>query len=56
MIPRVRSEGFKIMSDFNRKVEETTTRVGKTVGETTEKLEKEASVEFSDKKDYVFLQ
>jgi hypothetical protein len=31
------------MSDFNRKVEETTTRVGKTVGETTERLEKEAA-------------
>lgn len=31
------------MGDFNRKVEETTTRVGKTVGDTTERLEKEAS-------------
>jgi hypothetical protein len=31
------------MGDFNRKVEETTGRVGKTVGETTERLEKEAS-------------
>lgn len=31
------------MGDFNRKVEDTTSRVGKTVGETTERLEKEAS-------------
>jgi hypothetical protein len=31
------------MRDFNRKVEKTTTRVGKTVGETTERLEKEAN-------------
>jgi hypothetical protein len=31
------------MGDFNRKVEDTTTRVGKSVGETTERLEKEAS-------------
>jgi len=31
------------MGDFNRKVEQTTTRVGKTVGETTERLEKEAN-------------
>ncbi len=31
------------MGDFNRKVEETSARVGKTVGETTEKLEKEAA-------------
>jgi hypothetical protein len=31
------------MGDFNRKVEETTTRVGKTVGETTERIEKEAN-------------
>jgi hypothetical protein len=32
-----------MMRDFNRKVEETTTRVGKTVGETTERIEKEAN-------------
>jgi hypothetical protein len=32
-----------IMGDFNRKVEETTSRVGKTVGETTERIEKEAN-------------
>ena len=31
------------MSDFNRKVEETSARVNKTVGETTERLEKEAA-------------
>ena len=31
------------MGDFNRKVEETTARVGKTVGDTSERLEKEAS-------------
>ena len=31
------------MSDFNRKVEETTSRVGRTVGETTERVEKEAA-------------
>ena len=31
------------MSDFNRKVEETSARVSKTVGETTEKLEQEAT-------------
>ena len=31
------------MGDFNREVEETTTRVGKTVGETTERIEKEAN-------------
>jgi hypothetical protein len=31
------------MGDFNRKVEETTTRVGKTVGETTERIEKKAN-------------
>ena len=31
------------MGDFNRKVEETTSRVGKTVGETTERIEKEAN-------------
>src|SRR5690242_12935399 len=30
------------VSDFNRKVEETTARVNKTVGETTERVEKEA--------------
>ena len=36
------------MGDFNRKVEETTTRVGKTVGETTERLEKEASEYLND--------
>ncbi|PYV51346.1 MAG: hypothetical protein DMG92_04770 [Acidobacteria bacterium] len=31
------------MNNFNRKVEAATARVGKTVGETTEKLEKETS-------------
>lgn len=31
------------MSDFNRKVEQTSARVNKTVGETTERLEKEAA-------------
>ena len=31
------------MGDFSRKVEETTSRVGKTVGETTERIEKEAN-------------
>lgn len=31
------------MSDFNRKVEETSARVNKTVGDTTERLEKEAA-------------
>lgn len=31
------------MGDFNRKVEETSTRVGKTVGDTAERLEKEAA-------------
>jgi hypothetical protein len=31
------------MSDFNRKVEDTSARVNKTVGETTERLEKEAA-------------
>ena len=31
------------MNDFNRKVEETTARVGKTVGDTTERLEQEAA-------------
>lgn len=33
---------FNYMGDFNRKVEEATARVGKTVGETTERLEQEA--------------
>jgi len=32
-----------IMNDFNRKVEDTTARVGKTVGETAERVEKEAA-------------
>jgi len=31
------------MNDFNRKVEETTVRVGKKVGETSERLEQEAA-------------
>jgi hypothetical protein len=31
------------MSDFNHKVEDTSARVNKTVGETTERLEKEAA-------------
>lgn len=31
------------MNDFSRKVEETKARMGKTVGETTEKLEKDAA-------------
>jgi hypothetical protein len=31
------------MDDFNRKVEDTTTRVGKKVGETAERLETEAA-------------
>jgi hypothetical protein len=31
------------MGDFNRKVEETTSRMGKSVGDTTERLEKEAN-------------
>ena len=31
------------MNDFNRKVEDTSARVNKTVGETTERLEKEAA-------------
>jgi len=31
------------MSDFNRKVEDTTTRVGKKVGETAERVEQEAA-------------
>ena len=31
------------MGDFNRKVEETTSRVGKTVGGTAERVEKEAT-------------
>jgi hypothetical protein len=31
------------MNDFNRKVEDTTARVGKTVGETAERVEKEAA-------------
>jgi hypothetical protein len=31
------------MNDFNRKFDETASRVGKTVGETTERLEKEAA-------------
>lgn len=30
------------MRDFNQKVEEATTRMNKTVGETTERIEKEA--------------
>lgn len=30
------------MKDFNQKVEEATTRMNKTVGETTERIEKEA--------------
>jgi hypothetical protein len=37
------ARGLQFMGDFNRKVEDTTTRVGKSVGETTERLEKEAS-------------
>ena len=37
------ARGLEIMGDFNRKVEETTSRVGKTVGETTERIEKEAN-------------
>ncbi len=31
------------MSDFNRKVEDTSARVNKTVGDTAERLEKEAA-------------
>lgn len=31
------------MNDFNRKVEETTVRVGKKVGETSERIEQEAA-------------
>ena len=31
------------MNDFNRKVEDTSSRVNKAVGETTERLEKEAA-------------
>jgi hypothetical protein len=31
------------MNDFNHKVEDTTARVGKTVGETAERVEKEAA-------------
>ena len=31
------------MSDFNRKVEDTTARVGRTVGETAERVEQEAT-------------
>ncbi len=31
------------MDDFNRKVEDTTTRVGKKVGETAERMEQEAA-------------
>jgi hypothetical protein len=31
------------MNDFNRKVEETTVRVGRKVGETSERLEQEAA-------------
>jgi hypothetical protein len=31
------------MNDFNRKVEDTSARVNKAVGETTERLEKEAA-------------
>jgi len=31
------------MNDFNRKVEDTSARVNKTVGETAERLEKEAA-------------
>jgi hypothetical protein len=31
------------MNDFNRKVEDTTTRVGKKVGETAERVEQEAA-------------
>jgi hypothetical protein len=31
------------MDDFNRKVEDTTTRVGKKVGETAERVEQEAA-------------
>jgi hypothetical protein len=31
------------MSDFNRKVEETTGRVGRKVGETSERIEQEAA-------------
>jgi hypothetical protein len=31
------------MSDFNQKVEDTTTRVGKKVGETAERVEQEAA-------------
>ena len=33
----------RVMSDFNRKVEDASARVNKTVGETTERLEKEAA-------------
>jgi hypothetical protein len=32
-----------VMNDFNRKVEDTTARVNKTVGETAERVEKEAA-------------
>ncbi len=32
-----------IMNDVNRQVEDTTARVGKTVGETAERVEKEAA-------------
>ena len=32
-----------VMNDFNRKVEDTTTRVGKKVGETAERMEQEAA-------------
>lgn len=33
----------RVMSDFNRKFEDASARVNKTVGETTERLEKEAA-------------
>jgi hypothetical protein len=32
-----------VMNDFNRKVEDASARVGKTVGETAERVEKEAA-------------
>jgi hypothetical protein len=31
------------MNDFNRKIDETTTRVGRKVGETSERIEQEAA-------------
>lgn len=34
---------IKAMGDFNRRVEETSARVGKTVGDTAERVEREAA-------------